>query len=151
MQFSGSVEIAAPRDKVWEFVSDPMQIGQCGPGVEKVEIVDDNHFRATARVGVGPINARFTGDAEFIERVPPERASARARGKAPGSAVDGTAQMTLRDGDGEGTTVMDWTADVQISGMIASVGARLIEGTAHKLIAQTFDCVRSKLEPTAET
>jgi carbon monoxide dehydrogenase subunit G len=58
--------------------------------------------------------------------------------------------MTLRDGDREGTTVLDWTADVQISGMLASLGARLIEGTAHKLIAQTFDCVRSKLEPAAD-
>jgi carbon monoxide dehydrogenase subunit G len=150
MQFSGSVEIAAPREKVWEFVSDPMQVGHCGPGVEKIEKVDENHFRATAKVSVGPISARFTGDAEFIERVPRERASARARGKAPGSAVDGTAQMTLRDGDREGTTVLDWTADVQISGMLASLGARLIEGTAHKLIAQTFDCVRSKLEPAAD-
>jgi carbon monoxide dehydrogenase subunit G len=34
--------------------------------------------------------------------------------------------------------------------MLASLGARLIEGTAHKLIAQTFDCVRSKLEPAAD-
>ena len=146
MEFSGSVEIAAPRDKVWEFVSDPMQMGHCGPGVEKVEQVDEDHFRATAKVSVGPISARFTGDGEFIERIAPEHAAARARGKAPGSAVDGTARMTLRDGEQEGTTVMDWTAEVQISGMLASLGARLIEGTANKLIAQTFDCVRSKLE-----
>ena len=111
MQFSGTVEIAAPRDKVWEFVSDPMQMGLCGPGVEKVEQIDEDHFRATAKVSVGPVSARFTGDGEFTERVPPERAVGRARGKAPGSAVDGTAQMTLRDGDAEGTTVMDWTAD----------------------------------------
>jgi carbon monoxide dehydrogenase subunit G len=26
------------------------------------------------------------------------------------------------------------------------VGARLIEGTANKMIGQTFDCMRSKLE-----
>ena len=41
---------------------------------------------------------------------------------------------------------MDWTADVNISGTLASVGARLIEGTANKMIGQTFDCMRSKLE-----
>ena len=29
---------------------------------------------------------------------------------------------------------------------IASVGARLIEGTASKLITQAFDCMRAKLE-----
>jgi carbon monoxide dehydrogenase subunit G len=35
---------------------------------------------------------------------------------------------------------------VNISGTLASVGARLIEGTANKLVAQTFDCIRAKLE-----
>jgi carbon monoxide dehydrogenase subunit G len=55
--------------------------------------------------------------------------------------------MALRDGDGgPGTTVMDWGADVLIGGTIASVGARLIEGTANKMIGQTFDCIRTKLE-----
>ena len=41
---------------------------------------------------------------------------------------------------------MDWTADVNLSGTLASVGARLIEGTADKMIGQTFDCMRAKLE-----
>ncbi len=37
---------------------------------------------------------------------------------------------------------------VEIAGPIhaMSVGARLIEGTANKLIGQTFDCIRAKLE-----
>lgn len=146
MQFSGSVEIAAPRDRVWDFVSDPQQMGGCGPGVESVEVVDDDHFRAKAKVGVGPINAKFSVDAEFTERIAPDSASVRARGKAPGSAVDGSANMKLRDGETPDTTVMDWTADVQFSGMMASLGARLIEGTTNKLIGQTFTCVKSKLE-----
>jgi len=42
--------------------------------------------------------------------------------------------------------VMDWNADVSIAGTLASVGARLIEGTANKMINQTFDCMRAKLE-----
>ncbi|MEO7296420.1 MAG: carbon monoxide dehydrogenase subunit G [Candidatus Limnocylindria bacterium] len=146
MQFSGSVEIAAARDKVWDFVSDPQKMGGCGPGVETIEIVDDDHFTAKAKVTVGPISAKFTANAEFTERSAPDTARVRARAKAPGTAVDGTAQMTLRDGDTEGTTVMDWSADVQFSGMMASLGARLIEGTANKLIGQTFSCVKTKLE-----
>ena len=70
----------------------------------------------------------------------------KARGQAPGSAVDATGTMNLMPGDDPDTTVMVWAADVVISGMIASVGARLIEGTANKLIGQTFDCVKSRLE-----
>jgi carbon monoxide dehydrogenase subunit G len=53
--------------------------------------------------------------------------------------------MSLRDGP-DGATAMDWSADVLIAGSIASVGARLIEGTANKMIGQTFDCIKTKLE-----
>ena len=63
-------------------------------------------------------------------------------------AVDATASMALVDGT-DGSTVMDWVADVTIAGTITSVGARLIEGTANEMIGQTFDCMRAKLEEPA--
>ncbi len=145
MHFEGTVQINAPREKVWGFLIDPNQVGSCGPGVESIEVVDDTHFKATAKVGVGFISARFVVNMEMAELQPPDRALIKAHGQAPGSAVDATATMQLSDGDGGGTR-MDWEADVTIAGTIASVGARLIEGTANKMIGQTFDCIRTKLE-----
>ncbi len=53
--------------------------------------------------------------------------------------------MNLSDGE-DGGTVMDWSADVNLSGTLASVGARMIEGTANKMIGQTFTCMKTKLE-----
>jgi carbon monoxide dehydrogenase subunit G len=145
MRFAGTVPIRASRERVWAFVIDPNQVGQCGPGVEKIEVIDGTHFKATAKVGIGFISARFVVTMEFAEQQPPDRALIKAHGQAPGSAVDATAEMHLSDGP-DGTTVMDWSADVAISGTLASVGARLIEGTANKMIGQTFDCMRAKLE-----
>ena len=145
MHFEGSVPIRATRDKVWAFVTDPHQVGPCGPGVETIEVVDATHFKASAKVGIGFISARFVVSMEFAEQEPPDRARIKAHGQAPGSMVDATAEMHLSDGP-DGSTVMDWSADVNISGTLASVGARMIEGTANKMISQTFDCMRAKLE-----
>ena len=75
----------------------------------------------------------FTGDSD------------EAHGQAPGSAVDALGRMNLVDGPEPGTTTMLWAAEVSISGMIASVGARLVEGTANKMIGQAFDCIRAKI------
>jgi len=145
MHFSDTTEIRAPRERVWAFLIDAEQVGPCGPGVESVTVIDATHFKARAKVGIGFISARFNVDMELAEQTPPERAVIKAHGQAPGSAVDATANMTLSESP-EGVTVMDWVADVVISGTLASVGARLIEGTAKKMIAQTFDCIRTKLE-----
>ena len=145
MQFSGSIEIKADREKVWTFVIDPEQVGSCGPGVESIERIDDTHFRAKAKVGIGFISARFVVNLAFVDTEEPIRAVITARGQAPGSAVDAMGAMHL-SGPPDGPTRMDWEATVDISGSLASVGARLIEGTANKMIGQTFDCMRTRLE-----
>src|SRR6476469_1633415 len=124
MKVAGTVDIAAPRERVWAFVIDPNQVGQCGPGVESIEVVDDTHFKATAKVGIGFISARFLVNMEMAALEPPNRAVIKAHGQAPGSAVDATAAMVLSDGPNGGTR-MDWNADVAIAGSLASLGARL--------------------------
>ena len=45
-----------------------------------------------------------------------------------------------------GETRMDWKATVTVSGTIASVGARLLQGTAERLTGQFFECLRTKLQ-----
>ncbi len=145
MQYSGSTLIEAPRDRVWAFVIDPRQVAQCGPGVESIEVIDPTHFRVRAKVGIGIISARFAVDLELAETAAPDRAVIRANGQAPGTAVEATGEMRL-SGPDAGPTTMDWTADVAILGSLAAMGARMIEGTADKLITQAFDCMRAKLE-----
>ena len=145
MHFEGHVPIKADRQKTWDLLMDPQKVGTCGPGVERVEVIDDTRFKIHAKVGIGLIRATFAVEVERTEAILPDHAVLKGTGKAPGSAVDGSARMTLSDGP-DGGTLMDWTADVHIHGKLASVGARLIEGTAQKMIAQTFDCIRLKLE-----
>ena len=145
MEFSGAVDIPATREKVFAWVIDPNKVGQCGPGVESIEVVDATHFKATAKVGVGFISARFAVNLEIEEASAPDKAVIRAHGQAPGSAVDAVGRMNLVDGPQPGTTTMLWAAEVNIAGTLASVGSRLIEGTANKMIGQTFDCMRAKI------
>ena len=109
MHFEGSVAINASREKVWAFVIDPDQVGQCGPGVEKIEVIDPTHFKATAKVGIGFISARFNVNMELAETDAPDRALIKAHGQAPGSAVDATAADAPLGRRGW-RTVMDWSA-----------------------------------------
>lgn len=69
----------------------------------------------------------------------------KGRGKAPGSAVELSGNMNLTAVD-EAQTRMDWSAHVVVSGTIASVGARLLSGTAEKLTGQFFTCLKTKLQ-----
>jgi uncharacterized protein len=144
MEFSGAVEIAAPRQVVWDFLMDFEAVASCGPGVDHVERIDDRHARVQARLGIGFIAARFSIDLELGAVQPPDSAEIRGTGDAPGNQVEGTASMRL-SGPPEGPTTISWTAQVDLFGSLAGVGARLVESTADRLIGQAFECMRQRL------
>ncbi|HEY2887983.1 MAG TPA: carbon monoxide dehydrogenase subunit G [Candidatus Limnocylindrales bacterium] len=144
MEFGGSVRIEAPRQAVWDFLADFEGLASCGPGVESVERLDDRRARVTAKLGLGFITSRFSIDLELGELEPPERATLTGRGEAPGTQVEGVAEMRLT-GPAEGPTDLDWRAEVNLFGSLAGIGARMIESTAGRMIDQAFDCVRARL------
>jgi carbon monoxide dehydrogenase subunit G len=85
MDFTGSVEIDAPRAAVWNLLLDFEQLATCGPGVQSIERLDDTHARVRAKVGVGFMTMGFTIELELVEVEAPDRAVIRATGAAPGN------------------------------------------------------------------
>ena len=145
MHFTGTRDVKAPKDRVFQYVLDPNKVAACAPGFKSMEVLADDHFKPTLAVGIGAIKATFTLDVTLEDVRPTDHAAMRGKGAAAGSAVDMRAAVDLSAVSDEVTHV-DWTADVNVSGTIASVGARMMEGVAHKLTDQFFECFCSKIE-----
>lgn len=149
MQLKGDVTIQALRKAVWDFMTDPEQIGQCAPGVEKIEMIEPlKKYRGTVAVGFGSVKARFTGDVDILELDEPNRAKLKAHGSATGSVADAISEMSLSDGP-DGSTLVHWTADVNVSGQLASLAARLMVPVSQKLASQFYAEVRRRIETQA--
>lgn len=146
MYFEGTVNINAPREQVFKFLTDADFVAQCAPGVkEMLVIVPKEKYQAVAAVGFGSVVAEFRTDVEFLEMIPHDRAKVKAHGNAPGSAVDAISEMFLTDGL-NGTTDLQWTADIAVVGSIASIAARLMGPVTKKLTGMFFECVKGKIE-----
>lgn len=149
MQLKGEVTIRAPRKKVWDFMTDPEQIGQCAPGVEKIEMLEPlKKYRGTVSIGFGSVKARFTGEVDVLELDEPNHAKLKAHGSATGSAADAVSEMHLSDGP-DGSTIVHWTADVQVAGQLASLASRLMVPVSQKLSSQFYEEVRKRIEKEA--
>jgi carbon monoxide dehydrogenase subunit G len=135
LSFSGSPEVSAPRTVVWQRLLDAEFVAASAPGVERVERIDDSHFRVVSAVGVGAIKFQFTLEVELLELKPPEHLVMRAHGKAPGSTVDVAATIDLVE-TAPGRTTMRWQSECDVGGMLASIGGRLLDGMAGKLTEQ---------------
>jgi carbon monoxide dehydrogenase subunit G len=151
MQLNGDVTIRASRKQVWDFMTDPEQIGLCMPGVEKIEVIEPlKRYRGTVSVGFGAVKARFSGEVEILELDEPNRAKLKAHGSATGSVADAVSEMNLSDGP-DGSTVVHWTADVNVSGQLASLAARLMVPVSQKLAGQFYDEVKKRIETQAKS
>jgi hypothetical protein len=146
VQFDGTVNIEASREKVWEFLTDPNLVSQCAPGLKSVEVIEpDKKFRAVAGVGFGSVKVTFETDVEWVEVDAPNYARMKAHGKAPGSGVDISSTMKLSAGP-DGSTKMQWSADIVVVGTIASMASRLMGSVTRRLTADFFNCVKDKIE-----
>jgi len=146
MLLKGDVTIHAPRKKVWDFLTDPNQIGQCVPGIEKIETIEElKRYHGVVSVGLGSVKARFSGEVDILELDEPNRAKLKAHGTATGSAADAVSEMSLSDGP-DNSTVVHWTADINVSGQLASLVSRLMVPVSQKLAGVFYDEVRKRIE-----
>ena len=145
MQLTGSVEIGAPRDRVWAFVSDPRQVGWCGPGVQSIEVIDATHFVAKAALNLGFFTTGLTVKLEVLASEAPDLVVIRAGGEAQGTVVDAIVDVRL-SGPAAGPTVVAFSADVTVAGSFAGVATRFLESGGDNQLGQPLDCIRAKLE-----
>ncbi|RYX93576.1 MAG: carbon monoxide dehydrogenase [Bradyrhizobiaceae bacterium] len=138
MTMSGEVQLAASRDVVWEKLNDPAVLKSCIPGCEELETTEDGGFRATAKIKVGPVSARFKGKVTLSDLDPPNgyKISGEGEGGVAGFAKGGAA-VALTDKDGG--TLLTYNVEAQIGGKLAQLGQRLINGSAKKIADEFFN------------
>jgi len=136
MKIEGSHDISAPRQTVWEAFLDPEQLKQAIPGCEKLERIGDDEYRATMKVGVAAVKGTFEGKVRIMDKKPPESYRMAVEGSGGPGFIRGETVITLSDNDG-GTRV-SYTSDVQIGGLIAGVGQRMLGGVSRMMADQFF-------------
>ena len=135
MKLEGSHDVPAPRQKVWEAFLDPEMLRQAIPGCEKLEAIGNDEFKATMKVGVAAVKGVFEGKVRLMDKKPPESYRMAVDGTGGPGFVRGETQINLTES--AGTTHVGYTADVQVGGLIAGVGQRMIGGVA-KMMADKF-------------
>ena len=135
--------VAASRERVFAALVDPTILQRCIPGCESLTATDADAYAATLKVGVAGMKGTYTGKAAITGRLPPDSMTLSFDGKGGPGFVRGSAALTFRS-EGEGTRV-GCDADVQVGGLIAAVGSRLVEAAARKLADDFFRQLAAEL------
>ena len=68
MQIENEFTVAAPPERVYEFLLDVNRVVGCVPGAELAEVVDPETFKGRVRIKVGPVTVAYAGTARIAER-----------------------------------------------------------------------------------
>jgi uncharacterized protein len=136
MKVEGSFDIPVPRDKVWTAFLDPATLAKAIPGCEGLEEIGPGEYKAKMKIGVAAIKGTFEGKVRLFDLEPPQHYRMALEGSGGPGFVRGEAHMELSDADA-GTRVT-YAADVQVGGLIASVGQRMLGGVSKMLLDQFF-------------
>lgn len=137
MKISGSHTLPIPAGIAYTAMQDPEMLARAIPGCESLERVGEDEYRMKMKMVLASLSGAFEGKVRITDQAPPD--SFRL-------VVEGTGKIGFVKGDGvlklvsiDAGTEVSYEGDAQIGGTIASVGQRLIDGTAKMMIKRFFE------------
>lgn len=149
IRIGGTVNVAAPRDEVWDTLFDlnaMREIVGRVPGItlERLEQTDDLIYEATAVIGVAAVKGKYDGKITILERRPPEYVRVKGEGKGGGNWTSGEVALTLNQV--EDATQMAYSGLGNLNGPLAGLGQRLVDTVGRQFIDQGAKIFASQIE-----
>jgi carbon monoxide dehydrogenase subunit G len=136
MKIEGEHVLPASRERVWAALNDPDVLTKTTPGLKALRPTGPDTYDATIELVVGPVKGAYQGSARIIDKTPPEKMTIVVEGGGRPGTIKATGALTL-EAQGEQTLVR-YTGDAQVTGVLMSVGHRLFGGVARQLAAEFF-------------
>jgi 2-furoyl-CoA dehydrogenase large subunit len=135
----GTVDLPATPEAIFAVLLDPAALAKVIPGCHALEATGPNQYRADVTIGVGMIKARFEARIGLSEIDAPHRLRLAGAGISPLGSARGNGLVELTP-TGNGTR-LTYDYEAQVSGKVAAVGGRMLEGAAKVVLRQLFEAL----------
>lgn len=137
LNMSGSVDLPAKPQQVYDVLLDPIALASVVPGCHSLVEVAENHYRAEVTMGVGLVRARYVAEIRLSDLIPPNALTLDGSGLSALGSVEGKGRVRLEPFDAG--TRLHYDYGVSINGKVAAVGSRMLEGAARIVLRQFFE------------
>jgi uncharacterized protein len=146
LHLDGSNSIRAPRDRVYSLLTDPDFVAKTLPDAEDVHVLDDSSLEAKIKLRVAVVSSTLRIKMTIVKTDPPSKAELVAEGSGSGSSMKITSVFSL---EGDAPTTMKWSAEAEITGVMAGIGSSLLKGFATKKVGEIFSGITKAVEGAA--
>ncbi len=150
MEIEGSQLIHASRQSVWQALNDENVLKDSIPGCRTLTRESDTDLRGTVAIRIGVVSATFAGVVTLSDLTPPSSYTITGEGKGGiAGFAKGTCKVRLSEADAR-STWLHYSVKTEVGGKLASIGSRLLDGVARKMVAQFFDAFVAQVQETAQ-
>ncbi|HEX8879411.1 MAG TPA: SRPBCC family protein [Candidatus Acidoferrum sp.] len=153
LKIEKTFQVPEPAEKVWAILSDPRKVATCVPGAQITEQVEEKSYQGTISVKVGPSVTNYKGDVQIV-RVDPQAHEIEILGKGRDVRGRGSASMKmtgrLRALPNGGTEIAS-VSEVNIVGILAQMGSRVIAEVANIMFDQFVENFQALLKQPSDT
>jgi carbon monoxide dehydrogenase subunit G len=145
MQLAGKYLLHAAPPKVWATLMNKDSLANIVPGISRLEQTDDHTFKSMLDIKLGPVSGSFTGHLQLDDLQEPNAFTLKAQQNSKIGNANADIKITLAAvGDHDTEIVFD--GDVKMTGMLASLGQRVMGGVSNTLTKQFFLNLEKELE-----
>ena len=142
MKLDGSYRFPIERDRLWAALMDPEVIGACIPGVQSFSAVGPDTYAFEVGFRVGIVSGAYKGTLEVRDVDAPNAYRMVVQGAGVRTDMKGEGNVALAP-DGDGTT-LTFNGDVNVTGILARVGQRMMLTVAKQQIDRLFQCLSAR-------
>jgi len=141
LKIDGSYIFNAPRERVWQVLLDPKVLAQCVPGCQSMNEVGPDQYEAIMKVGVASVKGTYKGKVSIKDKQAPTHYVLSGEGSGGPGFMQGDVAVDLEENNGQ--TLLKYSTDAKVGGLIASIGQRMLNGVAKMMLDQFFKKVES--------
>jgi len=146
MRLDGEITVKAPREVVFNAVSNAQFFASCVEGVSEVAEIDQTHYTAVMETKLSFLRFKFKVSVELTRLESPSAIETKIEGKPLGFLGRLTAVATTMLTETEGETALRYTMDIALTGKLGSLGQSVFTAKANDMTKQFGDNLRAALQ-----
>jgi uncharacterized protein len=116
-------------------------MAQCMPGCESMNQIGPDQYEAVMKVGVASVKGTYKGKVSIKEKEEPSHYVLSGEGSGGPGFMQGDVSINLEESNGQ--TLLKYSTDAKVGGLIASIGQRMLNGVAKMMVDQFFKKIES--------
>ena len=145
MQVKGVHTFKVSRAQLWQFLIDPEVLANNTPGISKRETIDTDHYKSISDIKIGPVKGSFKGKLKVLDKNEPESFTIEMEQLSKIGNAHGKIAMNLAGTDSD-SAELSFDGKVNLSGVIARTGQRVLSGVANTITKEVFASLEQHIE-----